>query len=304
MPIFEVSGTVRESGRKRRRGYRAPTADQARTLAEADGMVISTIVELPPEPPTESQLAYAKDLGVVTPADASKDEVSDLIDARLQRDKPAAPSLHALAAKHGVTVTQYTGKKALFDRLFLHLSEPGREEDLAAWFTFRVYRELVDGNPDATIKDPDDPTIRAIAQQLVQDEGVIRSIRRYENGRDLIWFGEWTAPDGTLHQGGSNQTVAYKRAASLLRERAAREVRAAPAVQPRPDRARPGRAVSVPALGASPSAPNVARTESDVASDDTSPVWSPRERRRPRWVWPVVGALAIAGVVLYAFLGR
>lgn len=77
-----------------------------------------------------------------------------------------------------------------------------------------------------TIKDPDAEVIREIARQLVQDEAVVKSIRRYQ-GRDLVWFGEWTSPDGTVHNGGSNKTIAYKRASSLLREKASAEVRVA-----------------------------------------------------------------------------
>jgi len=170
------------------------------------------------EPPTERQLAYARDLGIAIPADVTKQELSDLIDARLQKDKPAASHFQAFAKRFGVVFTQYVGKKSLFDRLFTHLTRPGREEDMTAWFVFRVYRELVKGRADASIKGPDDLPIREIARVLLEDKSVVQSIRRYQ-GRDLVWFGEWTSPDGTVHYGASNQTIAYKRASSLLREK-------------------------------------------------------------------------------------
>ena len=98
-----------------------------------------------------------------------------------------------------------------------------------------VYRELVGGKPDTRIRDADAPVIHEIASELVQHETVVRSIRRYE-GRDLVWFGEWTSPDGTVHKGGSNETIAYKRASALLREKLGAEVRHAPAVQSQDDR--------------------------------------------------------------------
>lgn len=232
VPAFEVSGSGRDSGRRRQRVYLAVDEAHAKALAEADGTVVTAVTQLPPEPPTDRQLAYVRDLGISLPADASKEEVGDLIEARLQRDKPAAPHFHDIARQHGVLCTQYTGKKALFDRLLARLGEPGREEDMVAWFVFRVYRELVDGRPDAHIKGPDEPAIRDIARLLASEEAVLKSIRRYQ-GRDLVWFGEWTSPDGTLHRGGSNQTIAYKRASSLLREKVGAEVRAAPTAQPR-----------------------------------------------------------------------
>jgi hypothetical protein len=171
-----------------------------------------------PETPTDRQLTYARDLGISIPAEVTKDELSDLIDARLQKDKPAALHFQAFAKRFGVVFTQYVGKKSLFDRLFMHITRPGREEDMTAWFVFRVYRELVHGREDAPIKGPDEPPVRDIAKILVDDKSVIQSIRRY-NGRDLVWFGELTSPDGMVLYGASNQTIAYKRASSLLREK-------------------------------------------------------------------------------------
>jgi hypothetical protein len=170
------------------------------------------------ELPTERQLAYAQDLGISVPADATKDEVGDLIDARLKKDKPAAPHFQAFARRLGVAVTRYTGKKSLFDRLYAFLIMPDREEDMAAWFVFRVYRELVRGAADVPILGLDDSLIREIANQIIQEDAVLKSLRRYQ-GRDLVWFGEWTSPNGTVHSGGSNNTIAYKRASSLLREK-------------------------------------------------------------------------------------
>lgn len=176
------------------------------------------VAEAVPEPPTDRQLAYARDLGISIPADVTKPELSDLIDERLQKDKPAALHFQAFAKRFGVVFSQYVGKKSLFDRLFAYLTKPGREEDMTAWFVFRVYRELVRGRTNAPIQGPDDLSIRDIAKLLVDDRSVVQSIRRYQ-GCDLVWFGEWTSPDGTVHYGASNQTIAYKRASSLLRER-------------------------------------------------------------------------------------
>jgi hypothetical protein len=81
-----------------------------------------------------------------------------------------------------------------------------------------VYRGLVKGADNTLVKAPSDSIIKEIAEQLATDEAVIRSIRRYD-GRDLIWFGEWTAPDGVVHTGGSNKTIAYKKASAILRDR-------------------------------------------------------------------------------------
>ena len=196
---------------------------QARRNSSTSHPSLDSVVQRLTEPATERQLAYANDLGISAPLGASKDELSDLIENRLEMDKPAAPHFQALAKRHGVSFTQYTGKKSLFDRLFMHLCRPGREEEMTAWFTFRVYRELVGGKTDVSIKDSDDETIREITGELLREDAVVKSIRRYQ-GRDLIWFGEWSSPDGTVHNGGSNNTIAYKRASSLLRQKVRSEV--------------------------------------------------------------------------------
>jgi hypothetical protein len=74
------------------------------------------------------------------------------------------------------------------------------------------------------VKSPSDPLIKTVAQMLAGDAEVIRSIRRY-SGTDLVWFGRWTSPSGTVYDGGSNRTTAYRRAAELLRPFASTEKR-------------------------------------------------------------------------------
>ncbi|HXK29887.1 MAG TPA: hypothetical protein VJ646_16705 [Candidatus Binatia bacterium] len=233
MPTFRVTGRGRDTGRKRQQQYVAADEARAKDLAEAEGTSVESIERLPDAPPTERQLAYAKDLGISVPVDASIEDVSDLIDARLHGDKPAEARHQAIAKRYGVIFTRYTGKKALFDRLMAKLIEPGLEQDLVAWFIYRVYRELVGGKTDARIQSPDEPTIQEIARQLACDEAALKSIRRYQ-GRDLIWFGQWTAPDGVVHEGGSNQTIAYKRASSMLRDKLGSEVRLGSQKPPQP----------------------------------------------------------------------
>lgn len=222
MARFQIIGKGRDTGRQRKRIYTARDADDARTQAAKDGIEVAEVAELPPEPPTENQIAYATSLGIQIPVGATGEEVSDLISYATERDKPSSPELKALAASYGAKVTQYTGKKLVFERVFVHLTTtPDRQQDLAAWFAFRVYRELVHGAAGTAIASPNDEIIQEVARQLAAAPDVMQSIRRY-NGQDLIWFGQWTSPDGVVRQGGSNRTIAYKRAAELLRPMASK----------------------------------------------------------------------------------
>ncbi|QKK01290.1 MAG: hypothetical protein HND55_00705 [Pseudomonadota bacterium] len=143
-------------------------------------------------------------------------EVSDLLSIHEDRDKPATKRHRGFAEYFGVESTRYVGKKRLFELVFGELAKPGREADLALWFTFRVYRELTGASDTAPAQHPSDPKLVSIANRLSDDEKVIQSIRRYR-GEDLIWFGQWTSPEGFTYTGGSNRTAAYKAASSEIK---------------------------------------------------------------------------------------
>ena len=217
MPSFEIIGKGKDTGRNRKRIYTAASESEARELAEKDGTLVEQIVELPPAPPTESQLAYARDLGLAIPKNATKTDLSDLISVKVNKDKPSSSRHLAFAELFGLETTPYIGKRALFNRIQAALCEPGRERELLSWFTYRVYRELTGAKDDLSVPGPNDPLIIGIAESFIKNEQVINSIRRYE-GRELIWFGEWTSPDGYVYQGGSNRTAAYKEVASSLKK--------------------------------------------------------------------------------------
>ncbi|MBU1274598.1 MAG: hypothetical protein KJ720_04420 [Proteobacteria bacterium] len=217
MTGYEVIGKGKDAGCKRRRIYHSSSASEAGRLAEKDGTIVEEINELPPDPPTERQLDYARDIEIVVPPSATKNDVSNLISIKVDKDKPSTARHRSFAKLYGLETTNYIGKKVLFDQIKWALSSPGRENDLASWFTYRVYRGLVKGADDAPIKGPDDEIIRKISEKLAANQSVIKSIRRYE-GRDIIWFGEFTTKAGWVYTGGSKRTIAYKEAESALKE--------------------------------------------------------------------------------------
>lgn len=179
-------------------------------------------IELPStkekSPPTDRQLSYASDLGIDVPSDATSAEVSDLLSFTLEKDKPINERHRSIARYYGVKFTRFTGKRQLCERIFNAVSRPTHENDLATWFTYRVYRHLVQGAENAPIDSPDHPMIKQIASELVADETILSSIRRYR-AQDFLSFGQWTAPDGTMYIGGSKRTAAYEKAASLLKDK-------------------------------------------------------------------------------------
>jgi len=215
MPKFEVNGKGRDSGRGRKRTYSATDEISAREMAAADGTDIETIEELPPDPATQRQIDYARDLGITIPTGATKDELSDLISCSTDDDLKSSPELLSLAQHYNIEVTIYTGQLAVHNRIFHFLSSTGREQELAAWFAFNVLQGRPKARTAAGNIAPDNPRLSLIGSKLAADDKVMLSIKRYSEST-LLWFGERTQKDGWVRQGGSNRTAAYKAAAELI----------------------------------------------------------------------------------------
>ena len=144
--------------------------------------------------------------------------MSHLISMAVDKDKPSSERHRAFAEYFGIKTTTYIGKKSLFDLIQSTLASGGRDIELMAWFTYRVYRKLTNAADDAAISGPDHREIQAIASTLAGDPKIVKSARRYQ-GTELIYFGEWTNPDGYVYSGGSKNTAAYKAAELSLRQR-------------------------------------------------------------------------------------
>jgi len=168
-----------------------------------------------PAPATENQIEYGRDLGIDFPPNVNIDEARDLISAKLSGDRPANDHHRLFAKMFGAFYTSYTGKRELFDRIFNQLNRPTHEKDLCAWFVYRVYRHLVHGSDSAPITGPDHPIIQEIAQELVRNDAIVQSIQNYK-GRNLIWFGKYTNPDGESYFGGTEGSPAYIKTSELL----------------------------------------------------------------------------------------
>lgn len=218
MPNYEIRGKGIKSGRSRKRIYYANGEAEAKFMAEKDGTVVEDLTKLPPPGPTCWQIECARELGIKPPENITSEEMTDLLNISRNKDKPATERHKDFARSYGITFSNYIGKKALFDRIYEELRKPGREKDMLSWFTFRVYRELMHSSVLREINQPDDQIIIEVVNELINQQSVIDSARRY-SGRDLIWFGVFTGDNGFTYSGGSNRTIAYRKVASLLRER-------------------------------------------------------------------------------------
>lgn len=215
VPNFKVTGRSAQTKRKRTVVVDGRTEAEAQIKADRLGLTEVVLEQMPEVPATERQISYAKVLGIEIPAGATLEEMSNLISAKVDDDRPSDERHRVFARSFGIEVTEYIGKKALFDRIMSELSAPGRERELVSWFAFRVTRTIFKGRKDAPVDGPDHPIIQQVADEVSGDPSIVKSIRRY-TGQSLIWFGEITGSDGRIYSGGSVGTTAYKRINALL----------------------------------------------------------------------------------------
>ncbi|MEH6711611.1 MAG: hypothetical protein V7733_10385 [Paraglaciecola polaris] len=115
----------------------------------------------------------------------------------------------------GVELPEGISKRAGFESIFYVLAQPGNELRLSQWFVWSVYRHLARHNSVLKLESPVCEEITEIAVNMADNEKILNSIRRYD-GASLRWFGNWTAPDGMIIEGGSKRTAAFKAAADGL----------------------------------------------------------------------------------------
>ena len=217
MAQYEIIGKGSDTGRARKRVYTASSEQKAKQQAKSDGTVVESITKLPPTPPSEAQINLAQDLNIQIPMNVSMGDLSEMISFVTDKDKLPTDRHLKFADNYGVDYTQYTGKKSLFDRIYHSLLESGDENNIVAWFAFRVYRGLVgSGDLNTEPQDPSHPVFQEISKLLSTNEPIIKSMRKYR-GRDLIWFrarskraNTYRADSGITVEGGSKRTMAYK----------------------------------------------------------------------------------------------
>lgn len=127
-----------------------------------------------PNQPTERQLAYAKDLGIKVPKDATKKDVSCLISRATGEDSKEAPSADfvALANGLGITFSPYIGADGLFRTIYYDSDMQTR----AALYAYAIY-QLENGQSFANmLNSPQLDTFRAFGEYVMQDSSLVKSL--------------------------------------------------------------------------------------------------------------------------------
>lgn len=213
MPVFNVVGIREKSGRAMKKRYRGFDEAEVRVLAlHRDGLIAKWIEPQPYKSATGAQRQRLAEWGYRLGSGLNVKEAGDLLRTLLSGDQPVDEPLLAYARQLQIEATTYVGKKQLYDAIFRKLLQPGNDQQLVAWFTFRVYRTLAVDDSRAIICGPEHVVIQRIAQYLLRDAEVMSAIRNYRAGREWIRFGHFVDSKGMVQRGGRMDTVAYRQA--------------------------------------------------------------------------------------------
>lgn len=180
MKEYQVEGVGIETGRRRRRVYRAQNDQHLVEVAKADGTQIHSYELAPPPKATEAQRDYAQQLGIKLSSDATKSQATDLITNKVEGDPLASMTDRRIAESFGVELDpiedRYIGTRTLRLSVCSKASKSPREH--ARWLALRILQDY--GPPISEVKSGDFRSARLVdlADQLASDEAFLRSLRR------------------------------------------------------------------------------------------------------------------------------
>lgn len=216
--IYKVKGKHSETKRVRTLKFNAFNEDDAIQQALASGIESCTSIEIIPfDEPTESQLNYARDLGIQIPNGASKYDVSALISRKVDGDEEYDQDLLEFATNHRIYVSKYTTLSDLYGITFQKLPIVDR----IAFFAFLIYRDITKDSHSNLDTHPARNKFYSLAILKENDDRFIKSLERYNSEKDIRYFGEITLIDSTgtwTSTAGSVDSIAYKNVRQYLIE--------------------------------------------------------------------------------------
>lgn len=113
---FDIKGKNKETNRKSSRYIEAQTEEEACKRAEEKGLIGPYSISIrPADPPSDSQILYARSLGAKIPDGACSRDVSAIISRITDDDEgPVSQKLAHVAHIHGLKISRYSGRKQIF----------------------------------------------------------------------------------------------------------------------------------------------------------------------------------------------
>ena len=161
--------------------------------------------------PTEAQIDYCRDLGILIPKNACKEDVRALISKHLNNDSIPNPELLQYATDMKIGLSYYIGKKELYDYIFDCLEL----RDKIAFFAFSIYRFVTNDRYGNLYRHPKKAIFYEFADEKIEDKSFIKSMNSYD-GSSLRYFGTINVNGNTYSNGGSKTKLAYKEVITFL----------------------------------------------------------------------------------------
>lgn len=146
---FRVKGKYPGTGRIRTKEVVAWDQASEQEILQRAGLTEPYEIErIGFDKPTERQLPYAHDLGIIVPSDATKDDVSILITRAenhnpVRQEKAPTGMLEILIKKMGIYIPAYAGESEMHLYYWITLKT---DEDRYAYFAMKVYAESTGKN--------------------------------------------------------------------------------------------------------------------------------------------------------------
>lgn len=172
---YKVTG-IDEQGKRKIKLCTGVDSQQAIEKAANEGLLPPFETEpMEYDPPTERQLNYLKNLGVVIPDNITKDDAINMISRVVGEDSEEGPhpSLVALAMGLKTEFSAFVGASGLLRAII----GQSRDRDLAALYAYGVRQSMRGGLFRNMLDDPDLPAFYAFADMVVADPALMRSLR-------------------------------------------------------------------------------------------------------------------------------
>ena len=215
---YRIKGKHIDTKRKRTITVIAKSEELAQKNAESQGLLEPLEIEaIPFEPATDNQINYAKSLGIFIPDDATKEDLSCLLDCKLEHDNKPNQDLIEYAYNRNIFFSKYIGKRRLYNIVFNSLDDL----DKTAFFIFSAYRWLSDDRRGNLDTHPYISDFYQFASKWCNDKKFLKSLNTY-NGEDLRFFGTISSIKNgyeNTYTAGSNRTFAYTTVSTFLHEK-------------------------------------------------------------------------------------
>jgi len=200
---FKVVGRHVETKRKRTIELVAFSKENALELANEQNLIeIIEVVEYV-RSPSESQIDYAKKLNIKIPQGSTLQDVSALIDKKLNGDSEPKANLIEYANERKLCFSKYIGE----DRLYSEIYDSFNGVDRIAFFILSIYKSVKRDYQINLEKHIYKNKFYQLSSTLKDDEQFLKSLRYYDGVEYNGFIG-----------GSSTNTIAYKKVVDFLRK--------------------------------------------------------------------------------------